>query len=64
MAKKVAKKRKKPQKNYRGEMETEGELGSRSEKRRQDSVGSVGTDHGYLDNMKEAERQAQGVDVY
>ena len=47
------KKRKKKLKNYRREVENGRELGGRTKKRRQESVGSVGTDRGYLTARKQ-----------
>ena len=38
-----------------------GRLGRKEKKRRQESVGSIDVDRGYLENRKEAERKAQGA---
>ena len=53
-----AKKRKKPPGNYRGRVENGGELGDGSIKRRRESYGSVSADRGYLENDKEADKEA------
>ena len=57
------KKRKKPQKRYRRDVENGGDSSGRRDKRRRDSVGSVKVDQGYRENSKEAERQAPDAQV-
>ena len=52
-----AKKPKKQHNDHRREVVNGGEMGCRSKKRRQESVGSVGTNRGYLDSNKGAERE-------
>ena len=39
-----------------------GELGGKSKKRRRERASSVGADRSYLENSKEAKREAQGAE--
>ena len=60
-----AKRRKKPLKSCRREVENGGKVGGRVKQRRVESMGSVRADPGYLANSinsKEAEREAQGAE--
>ena len=56
-----AKKRKKPQKSYKRDVENGGDLGARRKKRRQKSIGSVDFDPEHLEKIKELGREAQGA---
>ena len=56
------KKRKKPEKSYRRDVENGGDLGGRRNQRRQESAGSIDVDPEDLENSirkVEAEREAQ-----
>ena len=55
------KKRKKPQKGYGRNVESEGDSDGRSKNRREEIVGSVYFDRLYLGNSKKTEREAQGA---
>ena len=57
----VAKKRKKPHNSCRRDVGNGEDLGGNRKKRRQESIGSVATDPGNLENSKEAGREAQGM---
>ena len=54
--------RNKTLKSYRGDGANMGDLGNKNKKRREESDDSVGADRGYLENKKEAEREAQGAE--
>ena len=56
-----ANKRKKPHKSCRRHMRNGGDLGGKRKKRRQERVGSVAANPDNLDNIKEAEGEAQGT---
>ena len=57
-----AKRRKNPLKNYRCDLGNGGDLGGNNKKRRQEGVGLLGADRGHVENIKEAEREAQGAE--
>ena len=54
-----AKKRKKPRKRYRRDVECWGDLGGNREKHRQESVGSIAAEAANLENSKEARKKAK-----
>ena len=55
------KKRKRPQKSYKRDLENGGGLGGRGKKHRQESVGSVYVDPEHVENRNEAGMEAQGT---